>query len=136
MGLRTGAPVIKKIIWLVMFVPLVGFCQAPVGTYSSLRYNPESGDLNGYELTFIPTDSGVKTVVQIAEDGINEVHLASVNSTRGTLKFSVAVDDGSKVEFTMKCSTSHCRGTYKWQKANVKINLEKRPSYWSRQKSP
>lgn len=136
MELRMGAPVIKKLLWLVLLMPLVGFCQPPVGTYSTLRYNPESGDLNGYELTFIPTDSGMKAVVQIAEDGINEVHLASVNSKSTALKFSVALDDGSKIEFTMKCSTSHCRGTYNWQKAVVKISLEKRPSYWSRQKSP
>jgi hypothetical protein len=135
MEMQMNAPVIR-LIWIFLFIPLVGFCQTPAGTYSSLRYNSESGDLNGYELTFIPTDSGVKVVVQIAEDGINEVHLASVDETGATSNFSITLDDGSKVEFTMKCSSARCRGTYTWQRAIVKISLEKHPSYWSRQKSP
>jgi hypothetical protein len=135
MEMQMSVPVIG-FIWILLFMPLVGFCQMPTGIYSSLRYNSESGDLNGYELTFIPTDSGVKAVVQIAEGGINEVHLASVDETGTTSNFYIALDDGSKVEFTIKCSSARCCGTYTWQRAAVKISLEKRPSYWSRPKSP
>ncbi len=136
MVVQMDVAVDNKIILLFLLMPLVGFCQAPVGTFSSLNYNQESGDLNGYELTFIPTDSGVKAVVEIAEDGVNEVHLTSVNSTGDNLRFFVVADDGSKVDFTMRCSSSHCRGAYTWRKATVKISLEKRPSYWSRNKTP
>ena len=45
------------------------------GTFSSLRFNTEGGDLLGVELTIVPTRKGYQGALQIAEGGhVREVH--------------------------------------------------------------
>lgn len=103
-----------------------------VGTYSTLSYNRESGDLHGLEITIVPTDSGLAASVQIADDGINELHLASIQRSGDNLTFSTNLDDGSDIQFSMACTTDSCNGTYQWGHAKVKFLLPKSPGYWNR----
>lgn len=103
-----------------------------VGTYSSLAYNQESGDLHGLELALVPTDRGLVASVQIAQDGINELHLAPVSETAGLLTFSLRLDDGAQVDVQMRCSPQRCSGRYVWGRANVEFVLPRSHGYWNR----
>ena len=104
-----------------------------IGTYSSLRYNSESGDLNGLEITVVPTDSGLIAVVELAEDGINELHLAKVKKSDGKLLFAPRLDDGTEVRFSMECTPRVCKGTYHWGRALIKFELPKSHGFWNRE---
>lgn len=121
--------------WVMLLLFPVAACAADgrtVGTYSTLTYNEESGDLNGLEVTIVPVDGGVVASVQIAEDGVNELHLAKVKEGAGTKLFSAQLDDGSTVSFTMRCTPKTCNGEYVWGQAHVKFTLPKSNGYWNR----
>lgn len=122
--------------WLaLLLLPGAACTAAPggVGTYSTLAYNEESGDLNGLEVTIIPTDGGLVASVQIAEDGINELHLAKVKERAGSMLFSVQLDDGSSASFAIHCTTQSCSGEYTWGKARVTLVLPKSTGYWNKE---
>ncbi len=58
------------------------------GTYSSLAYNDESGDLNGYEIEVLPAAKGTKLVLQIAEGELVDVVVAEASQADGTITAS------------------------------------------------
>lgn len=121
--------------WFVLLLFPVAACAAAgsgIGTYSTLAYNEESGDLNGLEVALVPVDGGLIASVQIAEDGINELHLARVKESAGLLLFSLRLDDGSTVNFSMRCSPKSCVGKYTWRQATVKFTLPKSNGYWNK----
>jgi len=121
--------------WVTLLLFPVAACATAggsVGTYSTLAYNEESGDLNGLEVTIVPTDGGLVASVQIAEDGINELHLAKVKESAGSLLFSAQLDDESTVNFVMKCTPKSCSGEYVWGHARVKFALPKSNGYWNK----
>jgi len=105
---------------------------ASVGSYSTLAYNEESGDLNGLEVAIVPTDGGLVASVQIAEDGINELHLAKVKESAGGMQFSTRLDDGSVVDFFMKCTPKSCNGEYVWGISKTKFTLPQSNGYWDK----
>nr|WP_314544056.1 hypothetical protein [uncultured Massilia sp.] len=107
-----------------------------VGTYSTLKYNEESGDLNGFEIMIVRIDGGLAATVQIAKDGINELHLAKVKESGGTMRFSVLPDGGSPIDFSMNCTPKICSGEYTWGYAKKKITLLKSNGYWNKKRSP
>lgn len=129
-----AARVVHNALSALLLFP-VAACAATgggIGTYSTLAYNEESGDLNGLEVALVPVDGGLVASVQMAEDGINELHLARVKESAGLLLFSLRLDDGSTVNFSMKCSPKSCVGKYAWGKATVKFTLPKSNGYWNK----
>lgn len=126
----------SKLLGIVLF-SIASNCMASghvAGTYSSLSFNEESGDLSGLEVSLLPVDAGLVASVQIADDGINEVHLATVARLEENLHFSLRLDDGKTVDFTMRCSPASCIGHYRWDKANVDFSLPKTSGYWNRER--
>lgn len=128
------ARVVRDAWTLLLLFPLVACAAAgeSVGTYSTLAYNEESGDLNGLEVTIVPTDGGMVALMQMAEDGINELHLAKVKESAGAMQFSIRLDDGSAIDFSMKCTPKSCSGEYAWGRAKVKFTLPKSNGYWNK----
>jgi hypothetical protein len=102
------------------------------GTYSTLSFNEQSGDLHGLEVSIVPVDGGLVASVQIAEEGINELHLAEITEVSGMMLFSTQLHDGEIVKFKMKCTLKFCVGEYTWGHADVKFRLPKSPGYWNR----
>lgn len=89
----------KAINALLLMVPIVGMAANNIqGTYSSLTYNSESGDLNGYEVEFIPTNKGLKAVVQIAEGEVDGIQVVNVVQKKdGTLSFSFLLNSNAVI---------------------------------------
>lgn len=128
-----GAPVVRNLLIMALFpIAACAASERSVGTYSTLAYNEESGDLHGLEVTIVPVDGGLIASVQIAEEGINELHLAEIREHAGTMLFSTQLDDGSVVNFTMKCTIKACSGRYVWGQASVKFTLPKSTGYWNK----
>ena len=60
------------------------------GTFSSLEYNAESGDLTGWEITFIPqADGSYFALVQIAEGQAPEVFTGRATAAGSTIRLVV-----------------------------------------------
>jgi hypothetical protein len=58
---RSVAAATKSLVFLILLMSTLGAFaseQRITGTFSSLQYNAQSGDLLGYEVLIIPTDVG------------------------------------------------------------------------------
>lgn len=130
---RMVAGVAAKTLLLALLVPVVAAAHGKVivGTYSSLSYNKESDDLNGIEISLVPVEGGLSASVQVAEDGVNEVHLAEVAKKSDVFIFSIRMDDGSVIDFSMACTLARCRGEYEWRNGKVPFILPKSIGYWN-----
>jgi hypothetical protein len=61
------------------------------GTFSSLEYHAESGDLTGWEVTLIPqADGSYFALVQIAEGQAPEILTGRAIATGATIRLTVA----------------------------------------------
>jgi hypothetical protein len=129
-----NARALSKMLGLLLFFSSTAYAGGNkiVGTYSTLTYNKESGDLNGLEISIVPTDEGLIAAVQMAGDGINEIHLAKIDESLGNMQFSVRLDDSGKLDFSMRCTLNACKGEYVWGQAKVRFSLLKSNGYWNK----
>jgi flavoprotein len=125
MELRMNARVFANAFCTLLVFPVAANAAAglSVGTYSTLKYNQESGDLKGFEITIVPVDGGLAATVQIAEDGMNELHLAKVKENAGFMQFTVCPDGANSVAFSIMCTSKSCHGEYTWGQTKKKITL-------------
>jgi hypothetical protein len=79
LALATSAHAKSEIIWLT-------------GTFSSVRFNTEGGDLLGVELKIVPTRNGYQGALQIAEGGPSEIMVVDVQLRKNnTIRFNIPV---------------------------------------------
>lgn len=104
------------------------------GTYSSLAYNAESGDLTGYEVRIIPSNQGLKAVVQVAEGDAGRVYIVDViKKNSNTLSFAVPLASGIHATFTGTVSALGLDGVISFPSGHTqKIFLKRSISYWER----
>lgn len=126
--------IINGILMIFFILPSIAFAgnRAGIGTYSSLYYNEEAGDLLGIEVSFIQTSGGLMASVQVADDGINELHVVEVKEKANNIfLFLVRLDSNEIVDFSMKCTPKYCKGTYKWWNTETQLVLRKSNGYWN-----
>ncbi len=106
------------------------------GTYSSLAYHEEGGDLLGYEVRIIPTNKGLRAVVQIAEGGAGEVNVVQVVQTGETLAFNIPLADDAPARFEGKVTARGLEGTVTFPSgASERLILRRSVSYWDSARS-
>jgi hypothetical protein len=121
-----------KTIWvMLLMVPIAGLAADNLhGTYSSLTYSNESGDLNGYEVEFIPTNKGLKAVVQVAEGEVDGIYVVDVvQSKDGTLSFSFPIGS-QKVTFSGAANGMRLLGTLALPSGEQRVILKRGSGYW------
>jgi len=136
MGLRMIANAAPKLccVALLLLVPMLANATQQ-GTYSSLKYSDESGDLNGYEVEFIPTNRGLKAVVQVAEGEIEGVYVVDVTQSEdGQLKFPVPLATGKSGVFIGRVAGNGLRGAIQLPAGSQRLTLTRSIGYWNRQK--
>jgi hypothetical protein len=139
MVVRIGANAATK-AFLVSLILSAGVCAADPnnavrlpGTYSSLAYNAEGGDLLGYELRMIPTGRGLKGVLQIAEGGAGDLYLVDVVQHDDAIEFDVPVPGQKPGHFKGTLSAAGLRGTITFPSgATESVFLKRTTSYWER----
>lgn len=138
MAMQIRANALRKLlIATAVVVCSVGACAAEpariAGTYSSLTYNKQGGDLLGYEVRIIPTRHGPKAVVQIAEGGAGDIYVVDVKQSAATLSFDIPVPGGQPGRFSGEVSDDGLRGTISYPSgAKEEVFLRRTTSYWER----
>jgi hypothetical protein len=100
---RSVAAATRSLVFLILLMSTFGaFASGPriAGTYSSLQYNAQSGDLQGYEVLIIPTDVGYKAIVQIGEGAPGQVYICQVSQEGEILSFDIPLSSGIKESFS------------------------------------
>ena len=102
------------------------------GTFSSLYYNEEGGDLLGYEVSFIPSRTGMKALVQVAEGGFPLVRLVDAREGEdNAVAFDVILDHGSSFAFKGRASKEGLTGVITYDTGMTEeVFLPRKKSYW------
>jgi hypothetical protein len=133
---RRNALVVGKCI-LVAFLFLQGgllfaFDNSLIGTYSSLKFNKEGGDLLGYEILIIPTDLGFRAIVQIAEGAPGNVYVLDATVKGDELRFRVPLNNGVEELFVGHLKDGFLIGVFSTPNSAKSVKLKKGRSYWDR----
>jgi len=121
---------LKSILLSLVIGPLV-FAQQPkvkvTGTFSSLEYNQDGGDLNGVEIfIFFAGEHMVLFQESVGEPVVPSLVKAKVNGD--TVEFTVPGIGGGRRTFTGKISKTHLVGKFSGSREQLK--LLRRSSYW------
>lgn len=136
MDLPINANVVRRIMIgiLFSFVAATSVAYAgQYGTYSSLIFSKESGDLNGYEVEFIPTNSGLKAVVLVAEGEVTGIYVVDVRKGSGnSLLFTFPLGRiGRMATFVGKIHDGKLEGTITLPSGKMHAILHRSVGYWN-----
>jgi hypothetical protein len=123
------------VLCLVVGGPIVS--AAPplkvAGTFSSLAYNAEGGDLIGYEVRIIPSNEGLKALVQVAQGDSGKVYLVGVDQKGNVLSFDVPLSSNVHGRFEGTVSLNGLDGTISYPSGAIEqVSLKRTTSYWER----
>jgi hypothetical protein len=101
------------------------------GTYSTLQYNEEGGDLIGEEIRIVFTKSGHKAIIQIAEGVPSELIVVPITLEKGILYFKINNDILYDGVFKGKINKKGIKGVLKFKTGGeMELNLPRKKSYW------
>jgi hypothetical protein len=117
---------------LLIVVPAAFAGDARItGTYSSLEYHRESGDLIGLEIRVVQTHDGYKASVQVAEGGAGDIVVVPFKTFNGNVSFDVPYGEGKPARFTGSVTEKGLAGTIKYPSGTFEtIFLPRKKSYW------
>jgi hypothetical protein len=100
------------------------------GTFSSLQFNDESGDLLGAEIKIVPIkDENYQGVIQIAEGEPSDLLVVNVIYSGESIEFIVPKPYEGK--FTGKISTKGIVGKLVYPNGGeMPLNMPRKKSYW------
>lgn len=113
------------------------FCEQPciskTGTFSTLYYNEEGGDLLGEEIRIVYTRFGFQATYQISEGAPSELALASIDITKD-YEFEFTVPEAKLMSagtFKGRIEADRIVGVFIFINGNeIPINLPRKKSYW------
>jgi len=128
----------KKMKIYLFFALLIVFVDSYVladeikytGTFSSITYNEESGDLSGIELRIIFTKKGYSGMLQICEGGAGNLIIVQPTIEKGNIRFSIAdkLYSGGFDGF-IRADGIHGKFTFSGNVGSVEF-LPRKKSYW------
>jgi hypothetical protein len=134
---------INKVLIFFLCFMFLGFSngftadKAPkyTGTFSSLEYNKEGGDLLGVEIKIVLTGKGYQGVLQIAEGGPSELMMVAVSFDKDNVRFEIPssyTEYGGGV-FEGKIDSKGIKGKFKFNGVvGDQENLFRGRSYWDK----
>lgn len=135
MMIRNKRPVFL-IFALILFgvFPLHGLSfEQPkyTGTFSSLRYNPESGDLGGVEIRIVYTKLGYQAAIQFSEGAPTELIVVKASFSGTSISFEIPETNDYAGSFSGTIDNKSLKGTFRFKTGGEwKVNLPRKPSYW------
>jgi hypothetical protein len=105
-----------------------------MGTYTSLTFNAESGDLHGYEVKVVPTRHGLKALLQAAEGEPGDVFVVDVAQKNGEVSFEVPLLGQKPARFQGRLVAGGLKGKILYSSGSSEdVFLKHARSYWDRE---
>ena len=117
---------------LLMFAQQVEAKDLCLGTFSSLHFNTEGGDLLGVEIKIVHTESGKEAAIQFSEGEPGALIMAPIVCNGSHVSFKLP-RDASRPAATFEGNVSKVRliGEFVFESgAHDKVVLPRRKSYW------
>jgi len=104
----------------------------PTGTFTSLHYHQEAGDLLGTEVRIVRTARGYQAAVQISEGSPSSLYLADATIRENQISFTLEdAEPYSGGIFTGIISSTGLTGTLRFPSGGKDaIDLKRGKSYW------
>jgi hypothetical protein len=104
----------------------------PTGTFTSLYWHDEAGDLLGQEVHIVRTRAGLQGTFQIAEGEPSElVLIPSIAVTGDSVSFTIPRPSPYAGTFTGRLTRSGLKGTLKYAvRGGLELDLARKASYW------
>lgn len=103
------------------------------GTYSSVEYNDESGDLLGMEIKVVPAGSGFQAVILTCEGSPGPMHIVPLSVTGSEVSFIVREDEDTSWSFRGTVTAASLTGTVTHSLGGSEtVTLPRRCGYWDR----
>lgn len=104
------------------------------GTYSSLEYSHESGDLSGYEIQIVPVTNGYRVVLQLAEGEVTDVVVADASMGEdGTISASFPLRSGGSCKLRARQDGGKLVGVLSFDTSgDVELTMPRSSGYWDR----
>jgi hypothetical protein len=105
------------------------------GTYSDLKYDSESGDLIGLEITIVPiAGERLQAVILSSEGEPSPLLVVEVHVKEHTISFDVAPNDGERWSFRGTVAAKSLKGTIDYHGGTKRaVTLVRRCGYWDHQ---
>lgn len=133
MVLRVVVVAAASVLFASVSVAFADETRGIYGTYSSLKYNEEGGDLLGYEFRFAPSKHGLKAIVQVSEGGVGEIFLVDVRKSGEKIEFDVPIAPDFKASFVGIIQNGRLEGDIIYPTGSIeKISISRGRSYWDR----
>ncbi len=102
------------------------------GTYTSMYYNKERGDVLGEELKIVATRGGqYQGALQFAEGEPERLLLVNIEVTGDTIRFAVPEGESHAGRFNGTISSGAIQGEFRYANGAVeKVVLKRGKSYW------
>lgn len=120
-------------------IPDVSAAEKPrvvLGTFSSLKYNQEAGDLLGVELKIVPIRRGYQGALQIAEGGPSEVIVVDILIQKDRISFQIPASYSlyGGAAFEGRVDSKGITGRFTWKTGVVgeQEHLVRGRGYWDR----
>ena len=116
----------------LFFSSSVGDKMRVTGTFSTLEYHQEAGDLLGVELRIVWTNQGYQGTIQIAEGGAgNLILLKNINIENENIEFVFDYNTGRKATFEGVIYADGIKGEIEYDTGGMmKLKLKRKKSYW------
>ena len=101
------------------------------GTFSSLRYNSESGDLGGVEIRIVYTKLGYQAAIQFSEGAPTELIVVKPSFSGTSISFEIPETHNYAGSFSGTIDKKSLKGTFRFKTGGEwKVNLPRKKSYW------
>jgi hypothetical protein len=101
------------------------------GTFSSIEYNQEGGDLLGVEIRIVYTRNGYQSTLQIAEGGVSELIIVKPLIENNRIKFTIHEPKLYEGVFIGIINSKKIKGVLKYKDGGeLEINIPRKKSYW------
>lgn len=135
--MKSRLSAIYTVIFLVMGITEATAKDFCIGTFSSMHFNTESGDLSGVEINIVNAHSGKQAAVQFSEGEPGALMVTPVVCDGTHLFFSLPRDAGrASATFSGVVSGKRLVGEFVFDTgARDKVSLVRRSSYWNKKHS-
>ncbi len=101
------------------------------GTFSSLEYNEEGGDLLGAEIRIVLAQEGYQAMIQIAEGEPSNIILTPVNLNENIITFLIVKPELYAGKFSGFIDSFGIKGVLKFNgSGQMELKLPRKKSYW------
>ena len=101
------------------------------GTFSSLKYNSESGDLGGVEIRIVYAKTGYQAALQFSEGAPTDLIIVNPSFDGTSVYFEIPETNDYAGSFSGTIDNKSLKGTFRFKTGGEwKVNLPRKPSYW------